>query len=135
MTLKETYKTNKLFKRKGWKIWYNKIEERECGIYVIYENNDSYDIRRLSLADIFADDWIVKEEWYKGDFRKKYPNGVLCWIKLTYDEEWFMTRITNYNSNKEYCFIEENKESNYILGYKEAIPVTPEEAPTIIGGE
>ena len=135
MTLKEAWETHRLFKRKHWDLWYNKLEEKDS-IQAIYENNDSYDSRKLSLLDILADDWEIEERWYEGDFKKKYPNGVLCYIGQNGNihKPIIITIITDYVEGDDRPFKSYYDNcSNLEFGY--AKPVEPDKAPAIIGGK
>ena len=69
----------------------------------------------------------MKEEWYEGDFKKKYPNGVLCWVwDDNLEPKMYVIIDIDYNSN--YKFVTCCREN-----FKYAKPVRPEEAPAIIG--
>ena len=67
MNIQEAIKSGKPFKRKGDKDYYS-ADIKASSVIV------------LDALDLLADDWVIKEEWYEGDFKAKYPNGVLCYV-------------------------------------------------------
>ena len=67
MYIHEAIKSGKPFKRKGDKDYYS-ADIKASSVIV------------LDALDLLADDWVIKEEWYEGDFKAKYPNGVLCYV-------------------------------------------------------
>lgn len=69
------------------------------------------------------------EKWYKGDFKKKYPKGVLCWIWKDYPYSPIHKRVVvDFDSR-----IQRFKTDTGTWVY--AKPVKPEEAPAIIKKE
>ena len=41
--------------------------------------NKAIAVYHFNPEDFGVDDWKwVEEKWYEGNFKKKYPNGVLC---------------------------------------------------------
>lgn len=122
MTIQEAIKSGKYFKRKKWNFYLH------VDGYNIYDEKEQ--IFTLDTTDILADDWEVKEEWYEGDFKKKYPNGVLCWVWDICEEK--VARVVNdYKQINEYPFIV--YEMDRIVTFKYAKPVKPSEAPAIVG--
>jgi len=86
----------------------------------------------LTEDAIFADTWEIKEEWYKGNFKEKYPNGVCCDINenTEYNNNIIPVIITDvmYESNETPVFLDALSHE-----YRYARPLDPEEAPAIIG--
>ncbi len=76
---KERLYNGKPFRRKGrsfcikWDEQYGFVRINSCK-----ECDDELHRYSFIPEDFLADDWEWVEEWYEGDLKKKYPNGVLC---------------------------------------------------------
>ncbi len=126
--LKNAFNSDKWFKRPCWNLWFRRQDD------VCVENsNNIKDIPLntiLSVEDIFAEDYVIRDEleekWWEGNFKKKYPNGVLCWVGN--DKDHLITKIiiVDYYPVKKY-FLDDRG-----IAYRYAEPVRPEEAPIII---
>ena len=116
MNLIEAVKTGQLFKRPWWNSW-------QC-----VENLKTIN---LSKEDILATDYEVCERWFMGNFKDKYPNGVLCYVADTEhtldSDEKIVQIIIDYSPNEDFPFTAQN--GTY---WKIAIPITTDEAPTIL---
>jgi len=125
MNLLDAAKLSKPFKRKDWNKWYHAPNSlREVTFFVIDDDMKYY---LLTFSDLLADDYIIKEEkWYDGDFKKKYPNGVLCWVSnLSYSSD-YVEIIKDYNSDEEKFISIINEEWNY------AKPISKKDAPVFL---
>ena len=129
MTIQEAIKTGKPFKRKGWNFYLECQKSNYSGNLCFYLQctRTAY---TLSGDDILADDWEVLEKWYEGDFEKKYPNGVLCWVWESFRDFKIIRVIKDYNPQECYPFLSQD---NY--RWSRAKPIKPSEAPAIIGEE
>ena len=138
MKLEEIMKSkNNLFngvwfkrKNKDYKIRWNYITDK-----FEYLHNKEIKDYCFSLDDFEVNnwEWLRDEEWYEGNFKDKYPNGVICWV-------WDIP--DNCNSERVNCHqeiiksvvIKENKyvfcDGNKYWRYAE--PVKSDEAPAII---
>jgi len=132
MLLQEALKSGKPFKRQHWDCWYIVKTKNPKSSFRLYCKKHE-DFLQVSLEDILANDWITKGEWYEGDFKKKYPNGVYCVIldkgSLYYNK---VTIIYNYDiTNAPFPFM------GQATGYQKVRPATKEEVdkilPAIIG--
>lgn len=124
MTIQEAIKSGKPFKRKYWKDWIKRVKDYCVWATGVNKNELANDA--ISINDILADDWEVKEEWYEGDFKKKYPNGVLCWVWNSYSNVINKRVVIDY--------IPEVQKFKTDTGtIVSARPVLPSEAPAIIG--
>ena len=123
MTFLEVVESGKLFKRKNGSCWYRVTKG---GNVVKINDDNSETLIYLDISFITAIDFVIKEEWYEGDFKKKYPNGVLCWV---YDK-W--EKKISYRA----VVVDYTKESGFKITvgyyYSNAEPVTKKDAPTII---
>ena len=72
----------------------------------------------------------LEEKWYEGDFKKKYPNGVLCWVWHYMSPEKYRTIVVNYVKDSKYPFLSFDN-----FTWKCAKPMNSSEAPAIIGGK
>ena len=79
--------------------------------------------------EVLGDKWIIKEEWYEGDFKKKYPHGVFCEVKPVYSSHPLTVTIIDYHKGKAFPFRARGG------GWLNAKPIPPEKAPAIIGKE
>ena len=80
----------------------------------------------FTKKDVLSNKWIVKEEWYEGDFKAKYPAGVLC--KVSDDEvNWILAIITLYGEGEDYPFF-----TNIPTQWTYAKPVPKEEMPFVL---
>ena len=125
MTLKEAIESKRPFKRKDWECWYivNELDEMcrlDCPNSKFYANAKA----------IFAEDWIIKEKWYEGDFKEKYPNGVLCKVWDKDEDATYTAIVINYDEHKAYPFITSDLDK-----YEFAEPITKDKAPAIIKEE
>ena len=124
MTLQEAIKSGRPFKRKQQAYWMVVngsniiISDGEYNKYLSY-----YDI---DVKDILTKDWIIKEEWYEGDFKSKWPNGVLCWVWDSNLTSKIKMVVIDYRKNLSKPF------KTYFYNWDHAEPVKPEEAPAII---
>lgn len=79
-----------------------------------------------AIPIMYADDsWEVEEMWYEGDFKAKYPNGVLCLVSTGIRGNTYMTCIVDYKYD---VFVDDSG-----IHYENATPVKSEDAPAIIG--
>ena len=117
------------FRRKGrsfcvrWVERYGFEKTTSCKKYDS-EDDEVYKYNFIP-EDFLADDWEWVEEWYEGDLKKKYPNGVLCWTWNEDEDNACMNIITDYKFGRFLTFAK--------VPYLFAKPVKPEEAPAIIG--
>jgi len=131
MIIQEAFNSNKWFKRPCWKHSFKRADKTVVKV----DNKDIhfYLNEILSVKDILADDYILKKEWYEGDFKKKYPNGVWCWVWDKEDDK-IKAVVTNYDKDVPYPFV-----TTSWCCYKYAKPLTKKEAkeitPAIIEGE
>ena len=87
--------------------------------------------------NLLADDWEWVEEWYEGDFKKKYPNGVLCWV-WDFTDDYDSKKVNVHQEIIIDTYID--REGNRVFKsryrtFKYVKPIEPEEAPTIIEQE
>ena len=79
-------------------------------------------VYHFNPEDFVEDDWEWVKEWYEGDFRKKYPNGILCYV-------WgdsgikYMRVVTDYKEPFGW-----DTDQGY---WKNAAPIPKEQAPVI----
>ena len=108
MKLEEAIKSGREFKRKHWGNWMKSdgnwlvwTTGRRASANVINAGGS------LIVSDILADDYEIKEKWYEGDFKSKYPNGVLCAVRNYCDANWERAIVTNYTPeiNSDYPFV------------------------------
>lgn len=119
MNIIEAAKSGRGYKRKHGSYWFiNKI-------------GHSYS---FLTDDIIADDWELREvkaKWYKGNFKERYPNGVLCYVSGSAnpkdDHTTFIRIIVDYKTNSVLPFIADNS-----CEYRQANPASERDAPTII---
>ena len=130
MTLKEAFdkaiKANKKIRHPGYMggQWFMPIVE-DLGIRKLFRKSHKETIDMIPID--YADDiWETEEMWYEGDFKNKYPNGVLCLVRTGIKGGAYMACIKNYTYG---CFIDDSG-----VHYENAIPVSPKNAPAIIGG-
>ena len=127
MNLIDVIKNGGKFKRSGWDNWYvtDKVILKNAD-----ENNKS---KTLSDNDILTDDWeLFKEKWYEGNFKEKYPNGILCWV-WNYDRaNRYMHVITDFIYDE--CPFVFDKNGIY-KEWCSAEPVKTEDVLAIIGGK
>ncbi len=124
MTLQEAIKSGKPFKRPCHMYWMLVNNDRIVYVSAVGAINWT-----PNIEDYFADDYFVKEDWYEGDFKKKFPNGVLCWV---WDRGFRkrMAIVIGYDKERVHPFL-----VTYGAYYEYAEPIKPEEAPAIIGGQ
>ena len=131
MKNKEKLYSNTPFRRKGksycirWSEEYGFLRTTSHKKYDT--NNDEICRYNFLPEDFLVDDWEWVEEWYEGDFKKKYPNGVLCWVWGGFVNP-FRAVVIDYKPSTHY-FITENG------CWLNAKPVKPEETPAIIKKE
>ena len=135
MTIQEAIKSGRPFKRKGLNFYLECQKSNYSGNLCFYLQctRAAY---TLSGDDILADDWEVLEKWYEGNFKKKYPNGVLCKVGNSEGlyKPYNIKIITNYVKGDKYPFKSYyGNPTGCLLEYEYAEPVKPEEAPAIIG--
>ena len=133
MKLQKAIRNGKLFKRPNMKYWITIF----VGFFIcLDEEKKRARTYELTKKDVLADDWIIfedeiEEKWYEGDFKKKWPNGVLCKVCNNQNTKKIIRPIIEYDTNpwlssgRRFC--------DGILYWEFAIPVKPEEAPAIIG--
>ena len=122
MYLTEVLKTGKPFKRKKKTFYLSVNQEGKIG----FEESGGFIEATLTKEDILADDWMIKEEWYEGDFKKKYPKGLICWAWDYDGDDKAKVVMIAFNKKSEFPF--ETEEGCY----RYAEPITKEEAPTIL---
>ena len=126
MTFLEAVKSGKKFKRKGEKHW---CSISNTGDIIRHVDGESV----LCYANYFwytAEDFEVNEKWYEGDFKKKYPNGVLCKLYDRKEDQPIYDIVIDYIKDAHYPF--RTKSMNY---RRYAEPVSKKDAPAIIEGE
>ncbi len=122
MTLKEAIESGRPFKLPELNYWIkveNEEFETEVGKFIV------------KPKDLFRNDWKIKEKWYEGDFKKKWPKGVLCKVWDEAHNISMVARVRDYKADEDYPFIV----AKGIYRFTHAEPVKPEEAPAIIGRE
>ena len=129
---KERLYNQTLFRRKGksfcirWIEGYGFEKITSCKKY----DSEDDEVYRYNFIpeDFLVDDWEWVNEWYEVNFKKKYPNGVLC-------------RAWNENTSvyivviKDYDKLDERFVDTTGRAWKYAEPIKSEEAPAIIGEE
>ena len=89
----------------------------------------------FDLDDFGADDWEwLEEKWYEGNFKEKYPAGVICWV-WDITDDYDSKRVNVHQEIIKSVAIRQNKyifwDGNKWWEYAE--PVTSDESPAIIG--
>ena len=136
MKEKESLLGGRWFKRKhkDYCVRWNKDEYLFEMLLENCRNKDkTITVYHFNPEDFVVDDWGWVEEWYEGDFKKKYPNGVLCyvWDEIPYHKKYdiaVVVVVVDYVQTSKYPFVA--FEGNY---WKYAEPVKSNEAPAIIG--
>ena len=118
MTFKEAVESKRPFKRKDGSYW---CIVNELGEIKAYDYPD-YRIY-LTTGFIFAEDFVIKEEWYE-NFKKKYPNGVWCKVWDDIDKNIKHYRVViDYKKNLPFPFITQLGSYTYAEPTKEGAPV------------
>ena len=120
MTLQEAILSEKPFKRKDWEFYF---KVRRNSIYL--ESTNSLFIPKKE--DILANDYEIEEKWYEGNFKKKWPNGVLCKVGDNIKYHQIFAIVVDYIPDSQNPFLTINNTL-----WKSAEPIKPEEAPAII---
>ena len=121
MTLQEAVESCKPFKAITSELWLiaDKTKNR-----ILFKHDNTP--KTIVPSDFFLD-YEIKEQWYEGDFKKKWPKGVLCWVWDDLNNDKQKRIVVDYDPKDELPFI---TYSRYIFKYAE--PIKPEEAPAII---
>lgn len=125
----KTVRVNNVESYIDWSGKWGYFKKDCCGeltLCVHQKNNKVSVIYDIPLEVVISDGWEVEEKWYEGDFKNKYPNGVLCLVRTGIKGGAYMACIKNYTYG---CFIDDSG-----VHYENAIPVSPKNAPAIIGG-
>ena len=62
---------------------------------------------------------MIKEEWYEGNFKEKYPNGVMCKVWDKNDDATYTAIVIDYDKVRAYPFI-----TSELGKYEFAKPIT-----------
>ena len=128
MTLQEAIKNylqnGRKFKRKHW---HSQAWLTQKGSYLCYEVDGKY--VNLSINDLLADDYEIKEAWFEGNFKEKYPNGVYCFVSDD-KKSWIKIVVTNYKPDLSYPYIDEEGGR-----WKFAKPIPKDKIPYILTEE
>ena len=125
MTIQEAIKSGRPFKRPHYENWLV-IDELNNKIWFSINKGRGRFLPSFSAEDLLADDWKIKEKWYEGNFKKKYPNGVLCWCYNENIINGVVDIIINYDEKSNFPFISPR------LSYSQVSPFRPEKAPACI---
>ena len=120
MTIQDAIESGRPFRRPGHGFWLG-VEDNTI---IDYEDREDY---YLTVDDIIADDWEIKEEWYEGNFKEKYPNGVLCWV--------WERGVASLDIVIDYLVGSDSPFRTRYAYFKHVEPVKKNEAPVIIGDE
>jgi len=98
---KDRLYSGKWFKRRN-KSYYIKWNEKLGFVYITApcDNEDFLQRYSFSPEDFLSDEWQWVEKWYEGDFKKKHPNGVLCWVWDNGSDKKYIDLIVDYSKNK-----------------------------------
>ena len=95
-------------------------------------------VYHFNPEDFTSHDWSwfkEKKMWHEGNFKGKYPSGVLCWVWDRTDD--YDSRPINYHQEIIIdTYIGGNNTTifkSWSNAYEYAVPVTIDEAPAIIG--
>ena len=137
MKLEEIMKDKKrlnsgtLFKQRNKPYCVKWSEEYGFIEIISYEEDNKVErAYKFTPNDFIVNDWEWVEKWYKGDFKKKYPNGVVVMAWNDKSQEKYKTIMINYIPNTSFPFWTVGE-----ISWKYAEPVKPEDAPAIIGGK
>ena len=98
MNILDAVRSGRDFRVKGTKEWLyvgkdGVIYYRDAGVHVIPRKED-----------ILRDDYEIKKEWYEGNFKEKYPNGILCRVRNYENSKWYPAIVIDYNFFNAYPF-------------------------------
>ena len=131
MTIQEAIKSGRPFKRPHYENWLV-IDELNNKIWFSINKGKGGFFPSFSAEDLLANDWIVQEKWYE-NFKKKYPNGVLCWVYIEGMCTNEMRVVIDYDKEKEVFKTITSSEDGLIFEEHRSVkPVKPEEAPAIL---
>ena len=124
MNLTEAVKSGKEFK----------FENRGSWMYIgrngiIYYSGTIFPAQ-FSKEEVLSNKWIVKEEekWYEGNFKEKFPQGVLCKVSCNV-KRWGTDIIMNYSRDLHHPFIGSRDD------WLNAKPIPKDEIPVILTEE
>lgn len=121
MTLQEAIKSNRPFRVIGAKTWL--IVNKENNEIITKNSNSPV---KLTATNILLN-YEIQEQWYEGNFKKKWPNGVLCKVGDNIKYHQIFAIVVDYIPDSQNPFLTINNTL-----WKSAEPIKPEEAPAII---